>query len=233
MIDSSMVGGAVHAVKASTRQSTSGFRPLPDFLIIGGQRCATTSLYYYLRAHLQVLPALTKEVRFLALHWSRGEGWYRAQFPRRARKTSRRVIAPLTFEATPYCLAHPLAAARAAQLLPDVKRLVLLRDPVTRPWSHYRHMVRLGLEPLSAEAIAKEPARPAGGYARVLEFLVLPAWTPASFPIHTRNTKGSPAMSTEIRRRLEEHFAPSIRQLEQLLGRAGLDDPWAFPATRT
>ena len=88
MIDSSIVRGAVHAVKASTRRSTSGFRPVPDCLIIGGQRCGTTSLYCYLRAHPQVLPALTKEVHFLSLHWSRGEGWYRAQFSLRARKTS-------------------------------------------------------------------------------------------------------------------------------------------------
>jgi hypothetical protein len=277
-------------VRGGMRRRTSRLRPLPDFLIIGGQRCGTTSLYYYLRAHPQVLPALAKEVHFLSLHWSRGEGWYRAQFPLRARKTSRRP-APLTFEATPYYLAHPLAASRAAQLLPEAKLLVLLRDPVSRAWSHYRHMVRLGLEPLSfEEAIAQEPIRlageverlkadphydavryrrysylargayaeqlgrwlahfppdrflvlgserlladPAGGYARVLGFLGLPPWTPSAFPLHTRNPKGPSDMPTEIRRRLQEHFAPATQQLQQLLRRTGMDDPWAFPATGT
>ena len=68
-------------VRGGMRRSTSRFRPLPDFLIIGGQRCGTTSLYYYLRAHPGVLPALAKEVHFLTLHWMRGEGWYRARFP--------------------------------------------------------------------------------------------------------------------------------------------------------
>src|SRR5213078_4615488 len=75
-------------VRGGMRRSTSQLRPLPDFLIIGGQRCGMTSLYYYLRAHPQVLPALAKEVHFLTRHWSRGEGWYRAQCPLRARKTS-------------------------------------------------------------------------------------------------------------------------------------------------
>jgi Sulfotransferase domain len=289
MIDSPMVRGAVHAVRTGARRGSSRLRPLPDFLIIGGQRCGTTSLYYYLRAHPQVLPALAKEVQFLTLHWMRGEGWYRAQFPLGARKTGRRVTAPLAFEATPYYLAHPLAAARAHELLPEVKLLVLLRDPVSRAWSHYRHMVRLGLEPLSfQEAIAAEPVRlageverirsdpgydavrhrrysylargayagqlqqwlehfppdrflvlrsellladPARSYARVLAFLGLPAWTPSAFPLHTRNPKGSPGMPADVRRRLEEHFAPATQQLQQLLRRTGLDDPWAFPAT--
>jgi Sulfotransferase domain len=279
----------IRMVRGGMRRSTSRFRPLPDFLIIGGQRCGTTSLYYYLRAHPQVLPALAKEVHFLSLHWMRGEGWYRAQFPLRARKTGRRVSAPLTFEATPYYLAHPLAAARAAQLLPEVKLLVLLRDPVSRAWSHYRHMVRLGLEPLSfEEAIAAEPVRlageverleadphydavrhrrysyltrgayapqlqrwlghfppdrflvlgserlladPAGGYARVLGFLGLSAWAPSAFPLHTRPSPVPPVMPADVRRRLEEHFAPATQQLQQLLGRTGLDDPWAFPGT--
>jgi hypothetical protein len=274
-------------VRGGVRRSTSRFRPLPDFLVIGGQRCGTTSLYYYLRAHPQVLPALVKEVHFLSLHWSRGQGWYRAQFPLRARKTSRRVTAPLTFEATPYYLAHPLAASRAAQLLPEAKLLVLLRDPVSRAWSHYRHMVRLGLEPLSfEEAIAAEPLRlageverleadrhydavryrrysyltrgayaeqlerwlahfppdrflvlgserlladPAAGYARVLRFLGLPAWSPSAFPLHTRNPRGSSDMPSGIRRRLEEHFAPAKRELEELLRTTGLNPPAAAP----
>ena len=268
------------------RRSTAGLRPLPDFLIIGGQRCGTTSLYYYLRAHPQVLPALAKEVHFLTLHWSRGEGWYRARFPLRARKTGRR-RPPLTFEATPYYLFHPMAAARAAELLPEVKLLVLLRDPVTRAWSHYRHMVRLGLEPLSfEEAIAQEPTRlageverihsdpdydavryrrysylargayaeqlhrwlaqfpadrflvlhserlladPASCYGKVLGFLGLPAWTPSAFPLHTRNPRVSPGMPSGIRRRLEEHFAPATRELEELLRTTALDRSATLP----
>lgn len=163
-----IIHGAVRAARTGMRRSSARLRPLPDFLIIGAQRCGTTSLYHYLGAHPRVLPALDKEVHFLSMHWTRGEGWYRAHFPLRARKAGRRPTAPLTFEATPYYLFHPLAPPRAAELVPDAKLLVLLRDPVTRAWSHYRHMVRLGLEPLSfREAIEAEPVRLAGEVARM------------------------------------------------------------------
>ena len=69
---------------------------------------------------------------------------------------------PLTFDATSYYLALALTMRRTAQLLPEVRLLVLLRDLVVRAWSHYR-VVRLGLEPLSFEAaIAQGPVRLAG-----------------------------------------------------------------------
>jgi hypothetical protein len=159
---------AAHVVRTGMRRSSSRLRPLPDFLIIGGQRCGTTSLYHYLGAHPDVLPPSRKEVQFFSRHWTRGEGWYRAHFPLRGRKTGRRPTARQTFEATPYYLVHPLAPARAAELLPNAKLVVLLRDPVMRAWSHYHHMVRLGLEPLSfEEAIEREPARLAGELERI------------------------------------------------------------------
>jgi hypothetical protein len=168
MKQSVTVRGTFHGPRLAMRRSTSRLRPLPDFLIIGGQRCGTTSLYFYLRAHPEVRSALSKEIQFFSRHWSRGEGWYRAHFPMPAPMVRRRQAAPLTFEATPYYLFHPLAAERAAQVVPEAKLLVSLRDPVERAWSHYRHMVRLGLEPLSfEEAIDQEPERLAGEAERI------------------------------------------------------------------
>jgi hypothetical protein len=65
-----------------------------------------------------------------------------------------------TFEATPDYLFDPRAPARAAELLPTVKCIVTLRDPVERAYSHYHHNVRLGQEDLSfADAIAAEEER--------------------------------------------------------------------------
>jgi hypothetical protein len=80
-----------------------------------------------------------------------------------AREDGRRIV---TGEASPYYLFHPLAAARAARILPDARLVVLLRDPVERAWSHYRHEVRAGREPLGfADALAAEPVRLAGAEA--------------------------------------------------------------------
>jgi hypothetical protein len=63
---------------------------------------------------------------------------------------------------------HPLVPQRAAQLLPGVKLVALLRNPIDRALSHYQHEVRGGRESLSfAEAIAREPERLAGEEERL------------------------------------------------------------------
>ena len=130
---------------------------LPEFLIIGGQRCGTTSLYRYLAEHPQVRPATGKELQFLSLHHRRGLRWYRAHFPVRPAGIH-------SFEASPYYLFDPDVPARAAALLPDTRFVALLRDPAERAYSHYLHTRSYGAEPLSfADALDAEPARLAGG----------------------------------------------------------------------
>jgi Sulfotransferase domain len=291
MKQSQTVRSAFRTPRLRLGRLTSPLRPLPGFLIIGGQRCGTTSLYYYLRGHPDVMPALGKEIQFFSTHWSRGEGWYRAHFPLQIPVVGRHRPAPTTFEATPYYLFHPLAAARAAEVVGGAKLLVLLRDPVERAWSHYRHMVRLGLEPLSfQEAIEREPERLSGEveriradprydavnhrrysylargryaeqlegwlrhfapdrllilrsealfhdtarcYRDVLSFLGLRQWTPPSFPIHTRQSPLPRGMPAEMRRRLDEHFAPANQRLEGLLRRIGTDVSLARPVAPT
>jgi len=135
------------------RAWTSRPGALPDFLIIGGQRCGTTSLHGYLARHPQVRVATGKELQFFSLHYGRGERWYRGHFPPAA--TGR-----MSFEASPLYLFHPLAAARAAKTLPEGRFIALLRDPVERAWSHYLHTRSYGQEPLDfAAAVAAEESR--------------------------------------------------------------------------
>lgn len=146
---------------------TGLLRVLPDFLIIGAQRGGTTSLYRYLCAHPAVAPAFTKEIHFFDYNFERGVGWYRAHFPTYFDKGRGKFS--VTGEASPYYLFFPLAASRAAAIVPQAKLIVLLRNPVERAFSHYYHEVRLGLEPLSAEAaFAAEEARLAGECEKIL-----------------------------------------------------------------
>lgn len=135
-------------------------RSLPDFLIIGAQKGGTTSLYRYLCAHPQVAPAAKKEIRFFDLNFRRGADWYRAHFPPRWRMRldrlaqRRRIV---TGEATPTYLFVQKAAERVHGLIPDVRLIALLRDPVARAYSHYHHVVRKGLESRSfADAVEAE-----------------------------------------------------------------------------
>jgi hypothetical protein len=128
------------------RVPTGRFRARPDALVIGAQRSGTSSLYRYLGRHPGVAPSFRKEVEYFSRYYNRGIDWYRAHFELEAGRRH------LRFEATPDYLFHPLAAARAAETLPEARLVVLLRDPVARAWSHYQHMVDLGFESLTFEA---------------------------------------------------------------------------------
>lgn len=153
------------------RMQTAGRRVLPDFVILGTQKGGTSSLYAYLLQHPQVLSATTKEVHFFDTQYERGLRWYRSHFPTRAevdhheQALQRRVV---TGEASPYYLFHPHAPDRMVETLPDARLIVLLRDPVARAYSHYRHMVKKQREPLSfEEAIAREGERLRGELERM------------------------------------------------------------------
>jgi hypothetical protein len=140
------------AVRVLARRPTARLRANPDFLIVGAQRSGTTSLYRYLSEHPAVAAPVRKEIQYFTLHYRRGGGWYRTHFP----VTGRRRV---TFEATPYYLFHPAAALRASQTVPHAKVIALLRDPVSRAFSHWQHNASRGLEDLGFEAAldAEEP----------------------------------------------------------------------------
>jgi hypothetical protein len=135
---------------------------LPDFIVIGGQRCGTSSLYYYLVQHPSIAPAQTKEIHFFDHNFDRSLFWYRAHFA----TVGSRWLAQLrgrpfaTGEATAYYLFHPHAPKRVFQTIRAVKLIALLRNPVDRAYSHYQRAVRRGREHLSfEEAIQKESER--------------------------------------------------------------------------
>ncbi len=77
---------AVHAVTLTTGQLTSPARMLPGFLIVGAQRCGTTSMYRTLSQHPAIVKSvLHKGVHYFDMNYGRGRGWYRAHFPLTAR----------------------------------------------------------------------------------------------------------------------------------------------------
>jgi hypothetical protein len=113
------------------RRATASLRPWPDYVIIGGMRCGTTSLYLWLCEHPDVAPSARLEVNYFDRRYHRGSRWYRSQFAVRRRGR-------ITGESSPYMLFHPSAPARAvADLPPSTTFIALLRDPVDRAISHY------------------------------------------------------------------------------------------------
>ncbi len=154
-----------HARKAvfGARHMSSSRRALPSFITIGTQKGGTTSLHEYLSHHPQLLASSAKEVHFFdsGLNpevdtFAAGVSWYRAHFPLAAK------MGPYqqAFETSPLYLFNPDVPARISALLPDVKLIVLLRDPVERAISQYFHEVRHGFETLPIqEAFDAEKAR--------------------------------------------------------------------------
>jgi Sulfotransferase domain len=151
-------------LRAGYRRLTGPLRGFPSVLIIGTQKGGSTSLFKYLEEHPDVLPPLGKEVHYFDFHYASGVNWYRGRFPyaHRLRRGA------LTLDATPYYMMHPLAPRRAADLLPGVKLIALLRNPVDRALSHYQHEVRGGRETLSfVDALDRESERLAGEEERL------------------------------------------------------------------
>lgn len=152
-----------HVFEKAFRATTNPMRLMPDFIIIGAMRGGTTSLYSYLTEHPNIGPAYMKEVHFFDVYFHKGLPWYRAQFPSTVQKYYTERVQKQNFitgEASPYYLFHPHAPRRIARLLPHVKLIVQLRNPVSRAYSHYYHEVNGGHEKLSfAEAIDREEDR--------------------------------------------------------------------------
>lgn len=146
------------------RVSTASSRPLPDFIIIGAQKAGTTSLFKYLSRHPVLQPSITtKELHYFDSNYTKGELWYRSNFPlRRAGK--------LYYEASPSYLLHPCVPERMAEMVPKAKLIILLRNPVERAYSSYQHQVRAGRETLSFEdAVACEAQRIGGDMQKILD----------------------------------------------------------------
>ena len=130
------------------RVADEGMGALPDFVIIGAQKCGTTSLYHLLTRHPLVEPAASKELHFFDSLYDEGIEWYRECFPLPKWKDGRTTI---TGEATPGYLFHPLAPERMAKMVPEARLIALLRNPVDRAYSQYHQRVRKGRETRSFE----------------------------------------------------------------------------------
>ncbi|NJK56213.1 MAG: tetratricopeptide repeat protein [Pleurocapsa sp. SU_5_0] len=124
----------------------------PDFIIAGAAKCGTSSIYHYLSRHPQVLLSHKKELDFYWQHYERGIDWYLAHFPTISDRPDFR-----TGEATPNYLRFPEVAQRIKDTFPQIKIIILLRNPVDRAISWHYHKLNTGLTKLDlATAIATE-----------------------------------------------------------------------------
>jgi len=145
---------------------------LPSFVVIGGQRCGTTTIFKSLAEHPQVMrPPVEKGTDYYTLNYNRGIDWYQGHFPMELSGAlqGRRAGESFAFEACTYYMFHPLAIERLAKDFPNIKLVAMLRDPVERAFSAYKHEYARGFEtePDFQRALDLEDSRLEGELERI------------------------------------------------------------------
>jgi sulfotransferase family protein len=142
------------SMTGSWRLATNGLRHLPTTVIVGAQKAGTTQLYAYMVKHPRCYGAAEKEVDYFSKHPKRRVAWYRSRFPWRRRVLRRQGH---VIEASPSYLPTPSAIRKMHTVLPNARVIAIVRDPVSRAFSHYQHKKTRHLESRSfAEAVEEE-----------------------------------------------------------------------------
>jgi hypothetical protein len=138
---------------------------LPDFLIIGAAKSGTTTLYSLLRSHPHVRAAVQREIHYFDKNFEKGVAWYRGHFKPGTKRGGRRTI---TGESSPSYLSVKPVPQRVAELLPEVRLIALLRNPVDRAYSHYQQAVKHGRVHHSFEEVIEAEISRSSGSKRYL-----------------------------------------------------------------
>jgi Sulfotransferase domain len=128
---------------------------LPTFLVIGAQRAGTSTLHRWLDDHPDVCMSPREDLDFFleAGNWDRGASWYglrfgNCQWEHARGETSAR-----------YANTHldPGVPKRMHSLIPNARLIYLVREPIERMRSMYRHRVTEGTERRTFEdAVAQD-----------------------------------------------------------------------------
>ena len=118
---------------------TSSFRVSPNFFVIGGVRCGTTSLYHYLGQHNCIKQAAYDELGYFDDNFHLGLNWYRSLFPTKfmQKKIESEYKKFLTYDVTPFYIYNPLVVDRIFKFSPNAKIIAVLRNPIDRAYSNY------------------------------------------------------------------------------------------------
>jgi len=122
---------------------------LPTFIVIGAMKAGTTTIHAWLDEHPDVFMSAEKELDFFvdAWRWPRGLDWYRLQFADAGDAIARGESSP-DYTKTHN---HPRIPERMASVVPRARLIYLVREPIARMRSMYRHLVLDGTEHRSFE----------------------------------------------------------------------------------
>ena len=119
-------------------------RTRPEFMLVGGAKCGSTSFARYLPAHPQVQILGPKEPNYWS--WHRRPARYQNFFINESPNLDPGPDQHISGEFSTSSLIHPLVPRRVQPNLPTLKIFVLLRNPVDRAYSHFMMAKRAGQE---------------------------------------------------------------------------------------
>ncbi len=142
---------AIHLIYPLTvRGHTAEDKWAPDYIIIGAAKAGTTALHFMMQQHPQITRFPLHEIHFFDLQFDKGMEWYKKQFPAVDRKKL------LVGEKSPYYIFHPWVPERVFTTCPSCKIIAILREPVSRAYSHYLMIYGKKGELSFEEALAME-----------------------------------------------------------------------------
>lgn len=203
---------------------TMGDLPLPNVVVIGAMKCATSALHAYLDAHPDISMSATKELNFFngpeqpphddpdswwrSGQWHRGLEWYAAQFDPHT---------PVRGESSPAYTSpdFPEVPDRMANVIPEARLVYLVRDPVERAVSQYAHHRRDGAEHRPLDEAVLDPDSQYLARSRYAERLA---------PFLEHFDRGQ--VHVVVQERL---LADRDRQIAQVYEHVGVDPDWRDP----
>ena len=137
---------------------TGSIRVLPDFLVIGAKRCGTTSLFYHLPEHPCISKSPHDNMGFFNDNFHLGVNWYKSFFPTifTRNKIKSEFGNFLAFDVTTTYMEEESTANNVYQIKPNMKIIVILRNPVDRAYSQYHLNLREKAEKRSFEDAMEE-----------------------------------------------------------------------------
>lgn len=121
-----------------TNFSLRGTRKFPSALIIGARKGGTRALIDMLKCHPEVVTAVS-EVHYFDRdeNFSNGVQWYIDKMPLST-------ISQITIEKSPSYFVSHLAAQRIYNMSPNIKIILIIRNPLDRTVSDYTQLLRKG-----------------------------------------------------------------------------------------
>ncbi|CAN5266228.1 hypothetical protein BH24ACT9_BH24ACT9_08960 [soil metagenome] len=210
---------------------TDGRDPsLPTFLVAGAARSGTTGLVEGLRTHSRVFVTAPKEPHYFALHTTGAQ----FQGPGDAATINRVAVVDREAYLALYPQRHDFlalgdgsvstlyyadqAAPEIVRVNPQMRIVVILREPVARAYSSYLYLRARGFEPCAdfLKAVAEEPRRTADNWHHLWHYTAMGHYAHGIRVL--REVLGSDQVGVWFYDDLEADYQGTVRSVQNFLG---------------